>query len=266
MQHGMGGYALGYLTDTMCDLHMGCDPMVKALALKGFDVYMANNSGVKYSQQHDVYTVDDPEFWDIDMYTKGVYDFPALVTEIQRRTGVKKVAMFGHSEGTSQLYAGMGSIPEWYDENVSIGLLWGPCTTPTETYLKEVYTEDNWNFLIENDIYVLGGPNWYTRDKQLFLDSGIQTLIDAIPAAEGLPNNPIKSVASFSQKAFSKRFQEYYEGDWFAYVREHGDTPKTPLMDFGLAQKTNVGLYIGLWDNTCPLPVAMEQRQQLGEN
>ena len=63
----------------------------------GFDVWLQNNSGVEYSQTHDVYTVDDKEFWDIDWQTFALYDFPALTREIQRRTGVNKVAMLGHS-------------------------------------------------------------------------------------------------------------------------------------------------------------------------
>ena len=63
----------------------------------GFDVWMANNSGTQYSQEHDVYTTDDKEFWDLDFDTYALYDFPALVEEIKKRTGVKKVSVISHS-------------------------------------------------------------------------------------------------------------------------------------------------------------------------
>ena len=48
----------------------------------GFDIYLTNNSGVKYSQENDMYTVDDKEFWQIDQRTYGVYDIPAATRYI----------------------------------------------------------------------------------------------------------------------------------------------------------------------------------------
>ena len=136
MQHGMGGSAASYLSNY---LSPESDILMKKLAMMGFDVWMANNSGTQYSQENDLYTFDDYEYWAMDWSTYGVYDLPALVEEIQRRTGVKKVAMIGHSQGTTQTFAGMGLIPEWYDENISIAALWGPCTSPTTTYLADFY-------------------------------------------------------------------------------------------------------------------------------
>jgi len=64
----------------------------------------------------------------------GIYDTPALVTEIQTRNGGKKVGYIGHSQGTSQVLAGMGTIPEWYDKNISTAVLLGPCAMPNKIY------------------------------------------------------------------------------------------------------------------------------------
>ena len=47
----------------------------------------------------------------MDWEKYGVYDMPAQVAEIQKRNGGKKVAIVGHSQGTTQTYAGMGIIP-----------------------------------------------------------------------------------------------------------------------------------------------------------
>ena len=58
------------------------------------------------------------------------------------------------------MYVGMALDPEWYDENVSMAALWGPCTYPTRTYLDSAYTEDGQRFLEENGIWVFNGPNW----------------------------------------------------------------------------------------------------------
>ena len=125
LQHGMGGSGEGWLYQLR-----GKTPMINYFAEAGFDIWIQNNRGTKYSQEHDLYTTDDREFWQMDWSTYGTIDFPLLVSFIQERTGVKKVAMVGHSQGTTQTFAGMGLIPKWYDENVSVAALLGPCTCP----------------------------------------------------------------------------------------------------------------------------------------
>ena len=42
------------------------------------------------------------------------------------------------------------------------------------------------------------------------------------------------------------------------------EDPKMPLLDFGLVQKMKVALFVGMWDNTCPLTRAQEIYEQLG--
>ena len=70
------------------------------------------------------------------------------------------MAMVGHSQGTTQTYAGMGIIPQWYDENVSVAALLGPCTSPEQSYFAPLYTLENWKWFVENNIWVIDGPNW----------------------------------------------------------------------------------------------------------
>ena len=129
----------------------------------------------------------------MDWSKYGVYDFPATVKEIQKRNGGRKVAMVGHSQGTTQTYAGMGIIPQWYDENVSVGALLGPCTTPGQEYFIPLYTYENWKWFIENDIWVMDGPNWETDRAKIFgtnktgpINPAPQIVQDSIPAIEHL--------------------------------------------------------------------------------
>lgn len=83
MQHGMGGNSDNWtMTINGTKPDKDVKPMAITLAEAGFDVWMANNAGTKYGWEHDVYTTDDKEFWDIDWTTNAVYDFPALVAEI----------------------------------------------------------------------------------------------------------------------------------------------------------------------------------------
>jgi len=43
----------------------------------------------------------------MDWTKYGLYDLPAAVAEIQKRNGGHKVAYVGHSQGTTQTFAGM---------------------------------------------------------------------------------------------------------------------------------------------------------------
>ena len=46
--------------------------------------------------------------------------------------------------------------------------------------------------------------------------------------------------------------------DWFNYIEENGSYPKTELLDFGMVKKMQVGMYIGLFDDSCPMIYTFE--------
>ena len=75
---------------------------------------------------------------------------------------------------------------------------------------------------------------------------------DAIPGVEHLANNPLQAVAAYAQTSLSNRFQRF-NPNWFS---EPGKVPKSDLMDFGRVKKMKVAMYVGLFDDTCPLTVA----------
>ena len=127
----------------------------------------------------------------------------------------------------------MGLIPEWYDENISIAALWGPCVIPAVEAFDGLYTEENWDWMIENDIWVMAGPEW-DEQKPIIEADAPPYVKDSASYAESLPNNPIDAIAAYAQCAEAQRFQRYYPGDWFEYKKTHGTYPKTELLDFGL--------------------------------
>ena len=259
MLHGLGGSAASYLRNW---LHPSKDMTLKQLAEQGFDVWMQNNSAVKYSDENIYYTPYDKEYWQIDWITYGTDDFPALVDVIKERTGVDKVAILGHSQGTTQTFAGMALMPEWYDENVSVAAFWGPCTIPNQKYFKDLYTAENWNFLYENEIWATGGPDW-DRAYKVIMESGPQYLKEQADYYGSLPATPMQAVASYAQASASQRFQKY-DPDWFNYIEENGSYPKTELLDYGMVKKMQVGMYIGLFDDSCPMIYTFESIQQMG--
>jgi len=82
MQHGMGGDSSVWTETFNGATHEDKIPMAFQFAEAGFDVWIPNNSGTKYGWEHEVYTVDDKEFWDLDWTVNALYDTPAIVKEI----------------------------------------------------------------------------------------------------------------------------------------------------------------------------------------
>lgn len=77
-----------------------------ALAMQGYDVWLGNSRGNKYSRNHTVYNPDiDKEFWDFSWQHMGTFDVPAQVNHVLSATGHKKLVYIGHSQGTTQMFA-----------------------------------------------------------------------------------------------------------------------------------------------------------------
>ena len=54
-------------------------------------------------------------------------------------------------------------------------------------------------------------------------------------------------MSAYAQTSYSRRFQQYNPD----YLTE--ENPKSPIMDYGLVKKVKVSMYVGLFDNTCPV-------------
>lgn len=77
-----------------------------ALARRGYDVWLGNSRGNKYSRSHTVYNPDkDSAFWDFSWQDMATFDVPAQVDHILSQTGYKKLVYIGHSQGTTQMFA-----------------------------------------------------------------------------------------------------------------------------------------------------------------
>ena len=81
------------------------------LANKGYDVWLGNSRGNKYSRINNKVTPAQATFWDFSFQEMGQYDVKANIEYITRITGQKKLTYVGHSQGTSQMFAAL-SRPE----------------------------------------------------------------------------------------------------------------------------------------------------------
>jgi lysosomal acid lipase/cholesteryl ester hydrolase len=72
-------------------------------ARAGYDVWLGNSRGNTFSNKH---TTLDPDhdaekYWDFSWYEMGMFDQPANIDYIRKKTGDQKIAYIGHSQGTT---------------------------------------------------------------------------------------------------------------------------------------------------------------------
>jgi len=77
------------------------------LADEGYDVWMGNFRGNKYSRNHTSFDPNDKmgPFWDFSFHENAQYDIPTCINYMLNKTGVSSLIYVGHSMGTTSFFA-----------------------------------------------------------------------------------------------------------------------------------------------------------------
>ncbi|EAA00061.4 AGAP011718-PA, partial [Anopheles gambiae str. PEST] len=83
------------------------------LADAGYDVWLANVRGSRFSRKNIKLSVADSEFWDFSFHEIGTIDLPAIIDYILRETNAPKLYYVGHNQGMTNLFALLSAKPRY---------------------------------------------------------------------------------------------------------------------------------------------------------
>ena len=100
----------------------------------GFDIWLPNHRGNKYSKDHlKLDSTLDAEYWHHSFPEFAKFDMPAFFKYIKNQTGVEKLTYVGHSQGTIEMFYAMATNPQFIHDNVNLFVGLGPFATLTNS-------------------------------------------------------------------------------------------------------------------------------------
>mmetsp|Transcript_73183 Transcript_73183/g.101511 ORF Transcript_73183/g.101511 Transcript_73183/m.101511 type:complete len:204 (+) Transcript_73183:295-906(+) len=97
-------------------------------ASQGYDVWLNNSRGNKYSRAHTSLNPNKNKFWYTDWEDMGLKDQPAVMEYITRQTGQEKVSYIGHSQGTTQFFHALSENNSYFADHVNLFVALAPIT------------------------------------------------------------------------------------------------------------------------------------------
>ncbi|XP_054155985.1 lysosomal acid lipase/cholesteryl ester hydrolase-like [Oppia nitens] len=83
------------------------------LAANGYDVWLANMRGNRYSLNHIHLSSDDSKFWRFSIDEMIEYDLPAMIEYIKKQTKKDQIGYIGHSQGNYMMFALLATQPHY---------------------------------------------------------------------------------------------------------------------------------------------------------
>ncbi|KAJ1970373.1 cholesterol esterase, partial [Dimargaris verticillata] len=100
-----------------------------ALTDAGYDVWLGNTRGNKYSYRHLTRKTWQSKFWDFSLDEMAMFDVPDTVHHILQVTGAHSLVYVGFSQGTAQMFCALASN-RLLNDKVSLFVALAPATTP----------------------------------------------------------------------------------------------------------------------------------------
>ncbi|OLN96352.1 putative lipase C16A3.12c [Colletotrichum chlorophyti] len=99
------------------------------LADRGYDVWLGNNRGNKYSKKSVHYSPKSTEFWNFSIDEFAFHDIPDSIAYILETTGQESLSYIGFSQGTAQAFATLAIHPK-LNQQVNVFIALAPAMSP----------------------------------------------------------------------------------------------------------------------------------------
>ena len=107
--------------------HERCLPF--ALVEAGYDVWLGNNRGNKYSKKSTTHSPDSNQFWNFSIDQFAFHDIPNSIEYILAATSQPSLSYIGFSQGTAQAFATL-SIHPMLNQKVDVFIALAPAMSP----------------------------------------------------------------------------------------------------------------------------------------
>ncbi|CAI4210806.1 unnamed protein product [Parascedosporium putredinis] len=104
-----------------------CLPLV--LVERGFDVWLGNNRGNKYSKKSVRSSPSSLDFWNFSMDEFALHDIPDSISYILDTTGAESLSYIGFSQGTAQAFATLSIHPK-LNTKINVFIALAPAMSP----------------------------------------------------------------------------------------------------------------------------------------
>ena len=197
------------------DAYQDDHPMPFALVDAGYDVWMGNNRGTRYSLENPLYPNGDNVYsiyayitenalkYDYDWMDMGMFDLPPMLDKVRDVTG-EQITYIGLGQGTSQLLYGLTQMEEeYFNEVLAKAIFMSPCVymAPADyEWYKEVFPKFRQQF-----INVFNDPNWMYDLDGLCNTPGFETACEAGKRFTGQQES-VRSMELFYQVSIAGEF------------------------------------------------------------
>jgi pimeloyl-ACP methyl ester carboxylesterase len=123
MQHGILDSADGWIIH-----HPEVAPAFQ-LVREGYDVWLGNQRGTKYSLGHETLDISSEAYWAFSFTEMGKYDAPAFIEYALSYTGQDKATFIGHSQGSTQMFYALSAHPEYWENKLNLFIALAPVTS-----------------------------------------------------------------------------------------------------------------------------------------
>ncbi|KAF5294557.1 hypothetical protein FQR65_LT10749 [Abscondita terminalis] len=164
LQHGLLMNSVGFV-------NRGRKSLGFILVDAGYDVWLGNLRGTMYSKKHKHLDPQSAEFWDFDIMEMGIYDVPAMIDFIYKKTN-QQIIYIGHSLGTTVAFIYGTTWPTIAQDKIRVVVSLAPTI-----YIKNwnsfiTYITPIWKYLqpivlkfTNGEVYLRGKPQSSVREN-----------------------------------------------------------------------------------------------------